>query len=91
MTFDFHAMPLSAVGTTVPMKPKQFYQNLFAALHDILKDFENSEENYNTHSYSTTKTITESHYEKVDVHAVIKEQKHLSVNQCFKLLEIFGK
>jgi hypothetical protein len=31
--------------------------------------------------YNTPKEITESHYKKVDVNAVVKEQTHLSAEQ----------
>jgi hypothetical protein len=41
--------------------------------------------------YNTPKEITESHYEKVDVDAVVKEQKHLIVEQRAKLSSTFHK
>jgi hypothetical protein len=76
MGFDFHAMTLSAFGTTVAMKPNHFYNNPFAALLDILfQTYEDSAEENLSSYYASPKQITESRYEKVDVDAVVKEQK----------------
>jgi hypothetical protein len=81
MGFDFNVMALLAFGTIVAMKPKHFYTDPFAALLDMVKAYEDlAEENLSSY-YACPKQITESHYAKVDVDAVVKEQKHLSVEQ----------
>jgi hypothetical protein len=41
--------------------------------------------------HTGTKYITESHYESVNVNKAVKAQKHISVEQRAKLLEIFLK
>jgi hypothetical protein len=77
MGFDFNEMMLTAYGKTVSMKPEHFYGNPFAALLDIVQDYDDSEElveeNFSSIAsyYNTPKEITESHYEKVDVNTVI--------------------
>jgi hypothetical protein len=93
MTFDFHAMTLSAFGTTVPMKPKQFYQNPFAALHMISsKILKIWQRRIAIHIHILQlRPLLNPTMKKADVHAVVKEKKHLSVDQHAKLFEIFDK
>jgi hypothetical protein len=94
MGFDFNEMSLTASGKTVEKMPKHFYQNSFAALLDMVKEYDNTkdmEEDVSTlSSYcNTPQEITKSHYKKVDVDAVVKQQKHPSMEQQNKLSNIF--
>jgi hypothetical protein len=98
MGFDFNEMKLTAYGKTVAMKLKHFYENPFAALLDLVQDYDNTEESAMEENmsviatyYNTPKEITESHYERVDVDAVVKEQTHLSAEQWDKLSTTFRK
>jgi phage anti-repressor protein len=90
MGFDFDEMTLTAYGKTVNMKPKHFYQKPFAALLNMVKEYHGTDDEDKDSStvssyYNTPKEKTESHYEKVDVDAVIEQQKHLSMVQRAKL------
>jgi hypothetical protein len=94
MIIDFKDKTLSCFGNTKAMKSKNFYNDPFSALLDMIRTYEdNSDEIEATfQSYHTSpKNITESHYESVDVNEVVKAQKHLSVEQRAKLLNIFSK
>jgi hypothetical protein len=78
------------------MKAKHIYENPFAALLDLVQDYDDTEESAVEENmsaiasyYNTPKEITESHYEKVDVDAVVKEQTHLSTEQRDKLSTTF--
>jgi hypothetical protein len=44
MGFNFNEMTLTAYGKTVEKKPKNFYQNPFAALLDMVKEYDNTED-----------------------------------------------
>jgi hypothetical protein len=63
MGFVFNEMILTAYGKTVNMKPKHFYQNPFAALLDMVKEYDgtdNEDEDSSIVSsyYNTPKEIT---------------------------------
>jgi hypothetical protein len=80
MGFDFKAMTISAFGSTIEMKNKGFYQDPFASLINIVRDYDNldDDEEISSSFHNATKTITESTYGKVDVEVVAKQQTHLS-------------
>jgi hypothetical protein len=77
MGSDSNEMTLTAYGKTVAMKPKHFYENPFAALLELVQEYDDAEESAEEENdmsamasyYNTPKEITESHYKKVDVDA----------------------
>jgi hypothetical protein len=93
MGFDFKAMTISAFGSTIEMKNKGFYQDPFASLVNIVRDYDNldDDEEISSSFHNATKTITESTYGKVDVEVVAKQQTHLSSQQQDRLLSILKK
>jgi hypothetical protein len=76
-------MTISAFGNTISMKNKNFYENPFASLIKIVRNYDNFDDNEETHSsfHNATKTILESTYKKADVKLVAEQQKHLSSEQ----------
>jgi CRISPR/Cas system-associated protein Cas10 (large subunit of type III CRISPR-Cas system) len=93
MGFDVKAMTIIAFGNTIPMKHKNFYQNPFASLIEIVQSYDNFDDNDKISSsfHTATKTIKESTYEKADVKLVARQQKHLSLSQQDRLLTILQK
>jgi hypothetical protein len=90
MPFDFTEMMVTTFRTTTTMKPKHFYANPFAALLDIIHDHKGNLEEEISNSFAAMhlKTVTELHYEKVDINEVVKPQKHLLDEQRTKFLAI---
>jgi hypothetical protein len=93
MILNFESMTISAFGDTIPMKNKNFYENPFASLMEIVKNYDNYDDDEEIHSsfHNATKTILESMYEKADVDLVAEQQTHLSSEQQARLLSILQK
>jgi hypothetical protein len=83
MTFDFKEMTLAAFGTTITMKPKNFYANPFAALIFIMNDDKDNLEEEISNSFAAThsKTITESHHEKVESLKLLRHKNICRMNK----------
>jgi hypothetical protein len=83
MTQDFANGTMSAFGTQLSMKQKNFYNNPFTALSALFSQQEEGE-NFLT-------DIKKSKYEKVDVKDVIDKQSHLTEAQRKDLLQVFAE
>jgi hypothetical protein len=83
MGFDFEAVTFSAIGNTIAMKHKNFYDNPFASLIEIVQNYYNFDDDKEIFAsfHTATKTIKESTYTKAAVELVAKQQKHLSSDQ----------